>query len=315
MTKWCGAALGAALSLVMLPGRCWWLPGAQDAPLPSSVLAFRDARGAWRELWTSATAPAAWTGAPLAKHVQWRAGASGIEWGELALRGTGEAWRTRLVVARLDPAKVRLALDTAFTPKREAAWTLDRAPKGVVLAINAGQFEATMPWGWVSLDGRRWLPPQHGPLSAALVQDSSGALRWIQGGDVARTSSAGGVRWAFQSYPAVIAGDSILPPLRAAGRGVDVAHRDARAGICLTRDGRLLVAITRFDGMGNTLHFVPFGLTVPEMAGVLGALGCRNAMLLDGGISARLRVRDARGVAHDWEGMRPVPLGLVALPR
>jgi hypothetical protein len=51
------------------------------------------------------------------------------------------------------------------------------------------------------------------------------------------------------------------------------------------------------------------------MAGVLGALGCRDAMLLDGGISARLRVRDGRGVAHDWEGMRAVPLGLVALPR
>jgi hypothetical protein len=38
-------------------------------------------------------------------------------------------------------------------------------------------------------------------------------------------------------------------------------------------------------------------------------------MLLDGGISARLRVRDVAGVAHDWEGLRSVPLGLVALPR
>jgi uncharacterized protein YigE (DUF2233 family) len=167
----------------------------------------------------------------------------------------------------------------------------------------------------VALDGRRWLPPQFGPLSAALAEDASGALRWIYGADVARVAAANGIRWAFQSYPAVIARDSVLPPLRAAGRGVDVAHRDARAGICLTQDGRVLVAITRFDGVGSALHFVPFGLTAPEMTGVLGALGCRDAMLLDGGISARLRVRDVNGVAHDWEGLRNVPLGLIALPR
>jgi uncharacterized protein YigE (DUF2233 family) len=210
---------------------------------------------------------------------------------------------------------VRLSLDTAFTPRREAAWTLNGVPKQAVLAINAGQFQATMPWGWVVLDGRRWLPPQFGPLSAALVQDSSGSLRWIRGADVARVATQQGTRWAFQSYPAVLAADSVLAPLRVSGAGVDVAHRDARAGVCLTRDGRLLVAITRFDGAGTALHFVPFGLTAPEMAAVLGSLGCRDAMLLDGGISARLRVRDAKGDAHDWEGLRSVPLGLIALPR
>lgn len=303
------AALVAALVLVGRPG------SAQDAPLPSSGLAYLDTRGAWQEFWSSATAPVTWTRTPLARAIPWQAGASGIRWGELRLRGTGEAWRTRLVVASLDPGRVRLALDTAFTVKREAAWTLDKVPREAVLAINAGQFAATMPWGWVTLDGRRWLPPQHGPLSAALVQDSTGALRWVGGADVARVAAEPGVRWAFQSYPWVMAADTLLAPIRTGGLGVNVEHRDARAGICLTRDGRLLVAITRFDGVGSALHFVPFGLTVPEMAGVLGALGCRSAMLLDGGISARLRVRDAKGTAHDWEGLRNVPLGLIALPR
>ena len=305
---WC-AALVAALVLAPRPAR------AQSAPLPSSTLAVRDARGAWREFWSSESAPTIWRSAPLAAVVTWRAGASGVVWSDLQLKGSGEAWRTRLIVARVDPVRVRLALDTAFTAQREAAWTLARVPKQAVLAVNAGQFEATMPWGWVVIDGRRWLPPQHGPLSAALVQDSRGTLRWVRGPDVQSASLEQGVRWAFQSYPAVLASDSVLPPLRAGGLGVDVAHRDARAGICLTRDDHLLVAITRFDGVGPALHFVPFGLTAPEMAGVLGALGCRDAMLLDGGISARLRVRDARGVAHDWEGLRSVPLGLVALPR
>ena len=287
----------------------------QGAPLPSSALEARDAHGHWQHIWSADAAPVAWSTAPLASLVTWRAGSSNaLEWGDVLLRGSGEAWRTRLIVARVRPRDVRIRLDTAFTSRRDAAWTLQRAPADALLAVNAGQFEATMPWGWVVIDGRHWLPPQHGPLSAALLQDSTGSLHWIPGDSVAQAAQERTPMWAFQSYPAVIAGDSILPPLRAAGLGIDVAHRDARVGICLTRDGRLLVAITRFDAMGSALHFIPLGLTVPEMAAALGALGCRDAMLLDGGISARLRIRDGRTGVHEWEGLRPVPLALEILP-
>jgi hypothetical protein len=258
------AALVAALVVAGRPAT------AQDAPLPSSTLDVRDGRGVWRPLWSSSAAPVVWRTAPLAELMSWKKGASGVEWGELQLKGSGEAWRTRLVVARVDPARVRLSLDTAFTARREAAWTLARVPKQAVLAINAGQFEATMPWGWVVLDGRRWLPPQHGPLSAALVQDSSGALRWIRGEDVARVASQSGPSWAFQSYPAVLAADSVLPPLRVGGAGVDVAHRDARAGVCLTRDGQLLIGdhAIRCDRLCAALRAIR-----PDRAGDGGSAG------------------------------------------
>ena len=108
----------------------------------------------------------------------------------------------------------------------------------------------------------------------------------MRGNEVADIATRAGTHWAFQSYPAVIASDSVLSALRSSGNGIDVSHRDARAGICLTGTGELLIALTRFDAAGSSLGFVPFGLTVPEMAAVLGALGCRDAMLLDGGISA-----------------------------
>ena len=300
-----------ALVVVMAMGR----PAhAQDAPLPSSSLDVRGADGRWHALWRSDSAPLAWTGAPLARMVRWQAAARGVSWGDVSISGSSEAWRTRLVVARVNTGMVRLALDTDFTDGHSPAFTLARAPSRAILAVNAGQFEATMPWGWVVIDGRRWLTPQTGPLSAALAQDSAGALHWIAGADVFRVAASLHPVWAFQSYPAVILDDSVLPPIRAAGRGVDVAHRDARAGICLTRENELLVAVTRFDAAGPSLGFVPFGLTVPEMTAVLGALGCRDAMLLDGGISAKLRVRDAHGVNHDWDGLRAVPLALLAYP-
>jgi hypothetical protein len=47
----------------------------------------------------------------------------------------------------------------------------------------------------------------------------------------------------------------------------------------------------------------------------MGALGCRRAVMLDGGLSAQLLLRDADGTAHRWDGLRRVPLGLVAMPR
>jgi Phosphodiester glycosidase len=57
---------------------------------------------------------------------------------------------------------------------------------------------------------------------------------------------------------------------------------------------------------------VPFGLTAEEMAAVMGALGCRDALLLDGGISGQLLLREAGGSVRTWPGTRSVPLGLVA---
>ncbi len=69
------------------------------------------------------------------------------------------------------------------------------------------------------------------------------------------------------------------------------------------------------DAVGGVLGRVPLGLTVPEMAALMGALGARRAVLLDGGLSAQLLVRDGAGTAQAWPGTRKVPLGLVALPR
>jgi hypothetical protein len=48
------------------------------------------------------------------------------------------------------------------------------------------------------------------------------------------------------------------------------------------------------------------------MAAVMGSLGARQAALLDGGISAQLRLREANGTVRDWTGSREVPLALVA---
>ena len=77
----------------------------------------------------------------------------------------------------------------------------------------------------------------------------------------------------------------------------------------------MLVALTRVGAMDGRLADLPLGLTVPETAALMGALGCDAATLLDGGISGQLLVRGADGKTRAWRGWRRVPLGLVAVPR
>lgn len=306
MTRFAAAAL--ALSVAGSPA-----PPA----LPPSALAVWTGSG-WREWWRSSQSPVRWAAgdSTLAAALEWRPAADGVTWTELRLAGSGEAWRIRVIVARLDPRRVRLRLDTAFARGgRRAAWSVADARPEALFAVNAGQFVRTLPWGWVVIDGREFLPPGPGPLSTAVVVDTAGEVRWVAGDALADPATRGGAAVAFQSYPTLLAADGTVPhQLRAPGRGVDLAHRDARLAIGQARDGTLLVALTRFDGAGTAFDFVPFGLTTPEMAAVMGALGARDAVMLDGGISSQMRI--GRGAdAVRWTGLRRVPLALVALPR
>jgi len=294
------------------------ITGSGSAPtLPNSALAvWRD--GGWHRWWRSSAAPVRWA-APdptLTGALAWRPVADGVAWAELRLAGSGEAWRTRAIVARLDPTRVRLRLDTAFAKdSRRAAWSLASAPAEALFAANAGQFLYTLPWGWVVLDGRQFLAPGRGPLATAFIVDSSGAIRWAPADALAHPGTRRGVAAAFQSYPTLLEDDgTIPPPLRAPGPHVNLGHRDARLAIGQTRDGILLVALTRFDAAGDALGQVPFGLTTPEMAALMGALGARDAVMLDGGISAQMQIGQGPSRVR-WPGLRKVPLALIAEPR
>lgn len=170
------------------------------------------------------------------------------------------------------------------------------------------------------LDGRITFPPERGPLAVTLAFDSLAAtsaganVRWSFDGDAVGAHVHANAQWAFQSYPVLLREHDVPYALQDDGRGLDVGHRDARLAIGRLSDGQLLMAITRFDGLGSALGAVPFGLTVPEMAAVMGALGAQHAVLLDGGISAQLLAghSNTRTMLTGW---RDVPLGLIARPR
>jgi exopolysaccharide biosynthesis protein len=148
----------------------------------------------------------------------------------------------------------------------------------------------------------------------AFVVDSTGKPSLLTPDEI--PSMRGRARLAFQSYPALLIGDGEEPwELQAEGRGVDLDHRDSRLAICTLKDGSVVIALTRFSALGRRGETLPFGPTVPEMVTLMRSLGCQRALLLDGGVSSQLAVRNAKGELTRWSNWRAVPLGLVVTPR
>ena len=275
--------------------------------------------GQWRAWWRADRAPVRWEASlpAVSDAVEWQVAQPGVEWGTIRLSGSGEAWRLRTIVLRLDPRalRVRLVAPAERRPgerrRSPSRWSLADAPPSAIVALNAGQFGANGPWGWVVREGTERQAPGRGPLAPAVVVDREGAIRIVPADSIEAVRAAGTAVEAFQSYPALLAGDGDVPAaIRTEGSGVDLRHRDSRLAIGELRDGRMLIVLTRFEGLGGVLDNLPFGLTTPEMAALMGALGARRAVLLDGGISSQMLLRTAGGGEERWEGMRYVPLAL-----
>ena len=159
-------------------------------PRPTDALAVRDGHE-WVTWWQPDGAPTRWDGeAPLAERVAWRSGENGLEWGELQLSGASEAWRTRVVVVRLDPRRIALSLAPAFTDDR--GWTVREVDSSAALALDAGQFRGSSPWGWVMTGGNELLSPQLAPLAGAVVVDATGRVRVVAPDSVEAERRAGG---------------------------------------------------------------------------------------------------------------------------
>jgi len=286
--------------------------GGNHAARPAELTLLH--RGERTVVWRAGDAGALWAQGDtiLAGRAEWRRVQEGVEWAELELEGRVEARRTRVVAVRFDPARVRLELQNGMGPGGGVpTWAVSRAPDNALVALNAGQFLGHGAWGWVVHDGIEYRPPGTGPLALAVVVDSSGGVHFWDDRELALRRGGGlaGVREAFQSYPALIR-DGVMVP----GTGTRVGHRDARIAIGADAGGRVVIALSRFDALGEALGVLPFGLTVSETAAVMASLGCRTAVALDGGISAQLMVRDPRSGPRTWPGLRAVPLGLAVLP-
>jgi hypothetical protein len=245
----------------------------------------------------------------------WRPVGSGVWQREMPMASQGPLSPVRVHAVRLAPSRVSFELDTATKNRGTSpGWAVERVTRDALVAVNTGQFIGGVVWGWVVQNGAEASPPGSGTMAMSFVVDSAGIPSMLTPGEVAR--ARGHVRLAFQSYPALLTGDGELPfELQAPGRGVDLDHRDSRLAIGMLADGSVIIALTRFTGLGTAGETLPWGPTVVEMAEFMRALGCRRAMMLDGGISSQMAVRQADGSVRQWTNWRKVPMGLLVRKR
>jgi hypothetical protein len=261
------------------------------------------------------TLPHRFATAALEPLLVWQTLQPGIQLTEFTVAAGRLGADVRIIAVRAEPQQFDFSLVQQTKANRmTGAWTVDVAPEDAALALNAGQFKETGPWGWLVMEGEERRDPGFGPLSVGVVLDSAGDIRWIPFARLQRAQRERSVRFAFQSYP-VLLFDGLVPALPASAELLDRDHRDARLILAQDQSGRLLVLLTRYDGLGPATGRVPIGLTVPESIVVAAAIGARHAVMLDGGVSAQLLVRAQDGTARVWKGMRAVPLALIARPR
>lgn len=275
-------------------------------------------QGEWHIWWSGAHPPTRFVApVPLVVNaIEWHKVGAGLDWGEVDLSAPREGWRTKAVIVRVDPRHYRFNLEAEIGEGGTAPkWSVANAGDGAAFAVNAGQFEGAAPWGWVVHGGHEARAPRSGPMSSAVVFEASGGVTLVDASGIESVRQAGYAFEAFQSYPTLIAGDGDVPAAILTGDRIDITHRDSRLAIGELRDGQLLFVLTRFDALGGVASSAPLGLTLPEMSALMGALGCRRAVSLDGGLSSQLLVRARDGGDHVWKGWRKVPMGLVATPR
>lgn len=240
----------------------------------------------------------------------WHPVRSGVWISESTMSKSGPLSVVRAVAVRVNPSSHRVSLVALqATDGTHSVWTIDSIPDDAVVAVNAGQFSSGIPWGWIVMDGREIKSPGSGTLVMALVADSAGVMSLLTTDEI--PSHRERAVNAFQSYPALIVDGQVPWELQAPGRGIDLTHRDSRVAVCTLSDGSLVILLTRFMPLGNAGSTLPWGPTVSEMANYMLSMGCRRAMLLDGGISSQLVVRNIDGTLRRWPNWRPVPLAMV----
>ena len=247
--------------------------------------------------------------------VEWKHSDAALKWGEWRVEIGDRKLPVLIVVAVIAPKLMQLSLDIARDGSKVLPWSLSNAPAAARVAMNAGQFTDAGPWGWVVHRGNEHQPPGAGAVAGALVVDSTGTWSLLDANEIALRRGHN-VLEAVQSYPTLIGANGTVP--RALCRGansIDLTHRDARLAIGTLVDGSLVIAMSRFDGLGTTAGRLPIGPTTPEMITIMQSLGATRALMLDGGLSAQMLLRSPMTAAPLlWPGLRDVPLALIGIP-
>lgn len=258
-------------------------------------LRWADEEGAWHGIEVEQAARRLWGPTDAFLRPEWKPVGVGLALGRVPLGRLGDPIGFDLVLIRVDPAHWRFEVWGRGDWKPASVATL-ATEAGVQIAVNASFFADDGPLGLVISDGVR--RNAQGSRRAAHFLVVRGRPRILN----QKRAPLAGATEGFQGFPAIMSGGRTFAYLREGGRGFDVRVPDRRTAACVDRDGAVVLAVTD-TRIG--------GVSLEELATLLGGLGCVDAMGFDGGGST--------GLWMDWGGLRlevgnptpvPVILGL-----
>lgn len=227
------------------------------------------------------------------RDVHWRGGDSILRWGEWRVVVGPSRLPVRVLVAAILPGAVALQVDSVRTGSTRrnvdqrggfpyggevaGQWTIDDAPLSARLAVGTS-------------------------LPSALEASTTSVDQLMA--KLPLTSQLLSERGAVDAH---ICGQRALR---------EPGTRDRRLAIGTRSDGSALFVLAHFDGVGDASASAPLGVSLPELASIMRALGAQRASVLATGASAQLMVRESsEGVARRWAGDVGSPRGLLIQER
>lgn len=270
--------LGVAAVLLVVGALAFW---QRDALLHELRIQGRrgamawQVEGAWYSVSSEHRRRRTWTGvdAFLRDGLRFEERDHGLGLARIAYRRDPNPNVHELIVVRVDPERWTFQVvardDFARVPIQDLG-------QGQTLAVNASFFSETGPVGLVLQDGEVRVPQGTARAAHFLVDEARGPRI-----DNTKMASLDGIEQAVQGFPAIMSQGETYSYMRYGGRGFAVHELARRTAVCIDRDDAVLIVVT--DSLTN-------GLTLDELATVMGGLGCVDAMGLDGGSSTALVV-------------------------
>ena len=225
--------------------------------------------------------------------------APGLAIAELQLLRPPDPRSVKLVLLDVEPARWQLRVwGRPDWTRGDVADLADEA--GMSWAVNGPYFAEDGPLGLIVSDGA--VRNRQGTTRAAhfLVDASGGVPRIVN----ERRTSVAGIAQGFQGFPAVMSEGRTYGYMRTGGRGFSISEVDRRTAACVDTRGHLLLMAT--DTWTS-------GVSLSELATILGGLGCVDAMAFDGGASTSLWL-DVPAKRRHVDGFDGVPVILGGTP-
>ena len=293
----------AALVVVFACGRIgtdfgvWVVRGIGQRLAGNGTLSWQNPEGVWSDIGVEDASRRAWSRRDAFLQVAWSEAAAGLALGDLYVRRAPDPRTVDIALIRVDPTKWTFSVVGHKDWSRRAVAAF-AAEERFAVTVNASYFSKEGPLGLVVSGGESRNRQVAHRAAHFLVRDGTPHIVNQRKADVSGASEA------FQGFPAIMSGGRTYAYMRVGGRGFDVWQVERRTAACVDRDGNVILLVT---------DTVLGGLSLDELATILGGLGCADAMGFDGGSSTGLAIRvgDVTRVVPNPEPV-PVVLGVLA---